>query len=99
MMPRDLGQKRVKLEENSGFDAKESQIKVEFVEVPKAETPINVEEKEEEPDDDEDFVFEEGLFPILTDDELDKLIYEWKTTNQLWTLSVPSLRTSSVGHD
>jgi hypothetical protein len=52
-----------------------------------------------EDDDDEPFQFDPTLFPILADDELENLIAEWKNTNPLWTISVPSLRPSSVGCD
>ena len=50
-------------------------------------------------DDDEPFQFDPSLFQILADDELENLITEWKNTNPLWTISVPSLRPSSVGCD
>jgi hypothetical protein len=56
-----------------------------------------VEEQKEE--DDEPFQFDPTLFQVVSDDELAKLIADWNSTNPLWTISVPSLRPSSVGCD
>jgi len=67
---KDLGQKRVKVEEPWG--------------------------KQEEEEPEGNITIEPDLFPILTDEELKQMIDEWKSMKPLWTISIPSLRPSSI---
>lgn len=88
-----IGLKRVKVE----GDGESAVVKQEAQVVVAAQEEVKAAQEEKmEDDDDEPFQFDPALFPILADDELENLIAEWKNTNPLWTISVPSLRPSSV---
>ena len=90
-----IGLKRVKVEGDGESTVKKEEVKVEVA----SQEEFKAAEEELKKEDDEPFQFDPNLFPVLQDDELEKLIAEWKSTNPLWTISVPSLRPSSVGCD
>jgi hypothetical protein len=90
-----IGLKRVKVEGDGESAIQKEDVKVEVA----AHEEVKVAYVDQKEEDDEPFEFDPTLFPVLQDDELEKLIAEWKSTNPLWTISVPSLRPSSVGCD
>ena len=63
------------------------------------ENEVKAIEEEKMEDDNEPFQFDPTLFPVLSDDELEKLIAEWKCYKPLWDSLVPSLHPFSISSD